>query len=760
MNKSLLTALALTLAAGGIGAHAIEVEEGQVEFGKRTFYGFFSRNNSYTNISGDVWGFTKQTFEAPYNNEMILQMNGQTAVYAAAAIDGVYYAMPYIFSSSMEQPTPLPMMEFNIHTGEWNYLGEWSEGLDEFFKPNDMTYDIKNDRLLAIGGAMQDYGLYEVDRTDGHLTRLSNVAAGGGVIACDAYGRLFSIGMDGWLYQWVYSNTSQTYRANQLVRVDGYTSMYSKQSMEFDHTTHKLYWAANCYNNPFNDKATSTRMIEITLPDKAPGANYTKNDKGYKVKYVGEVGYSGTFTGLYIPYTNGSFTAPGFATETAFTCSDDAKDVTLTFKAPTTTFAGETLDAISGYDIYRDGQRIDMVKTAIAPGAAGTYVDKDVTSGKHRYDVLFYNNNGDGPKNPIYAFAGFDRPAQVTDAAVKVGDDFKTTTITWTAPTHGYSGGTYDPAKTRYDIVRLPDNVKVATDLDKCTFNDNIRRLMRYSYRIIAKNESGETAVETADFVAGNPIEEFPLEAEFTNPTALKLQWTALDNNNDSYTWLFGSDLGHAVFGDYEMAGEYIISPTSVIASMIKDADEWLIAPPAVFEAGTDYKVSLKMRTLTPEIVKVYYGPRISPEGMTEIAEFTAQRPVYNETNQMLFQTYECDIPEAVKGTTACIAVQIATPVVREGDNAYYSYLQLGGLTIDEGKAAGIEDVTATAPANTISFNGEILTINGEFANAALYNINGARVMTIDTANTLLSGLAAGLYILNVDGRSFKLTCK
>ena len=56
-----------------------------------------------------------------------------------------------------------------------------------------------------------------------------------------------------------------------------------------------------------------------------------------------------------------------------------------------------------------------------------------------------------------------------------------------------------------------------------------------------------------------------------------------------------------------------------------------------------------------------------------------------------------------------------------------------------------------------MSLSGRTLTIYGEFNQAALYNLQGMRVATVNSAVVDLSGLAGGVYILNIDGKSFKL---
>ena len=42
------------------------------------------------------------------------------------------------------------MFSYNLYTGHVEEIGEWNTD-GSSFKPSDMTYDMKNDRILALG---------------------------------------------------------------------------------------------------------------------------------------------------------------------------------------------------------------------------------------------------------------------------------------------------------------------------------------------------------------------------------------------------------------------------------------------------------------------------------------------------------------------------------------------------------------------------------------------------------------------------------
>ncbi|MEZ3518985.1 MAG: T9SS type A sorting domain-containing protein [Muribaculaceae bacterium] len=744
MKKLLLPAVLLLGAITSQPAYAASVE-----YGDRPFYGFFLSNLYFTNASNGEYGFGRQTFNTIDQNELIHEMTGNVGLYACAAVDGIYYAIPYHFLSSMQEPAPLPMFSYNIYTGYVEEIGEWNiEGSS--FKPSDMTYDIKNDRLLALGyDPVNRSSIYEVDRTSGKFTKLVTLPDTGGVIACDAFGRVFVITVDGVLCQ---VDMDKNFSMTRLYTLP-YSQLSSNQSLEFDLTNNKLYWASNTSSNPIGDRGFDTHLLEITMPVISQDQNYDASGD-YSFQNIGKLGHQSRFQGMYIPYATGGFQAPGFATDITAVSSDDGMSCKIDFKAPLTTFGGEELTSLDGFDVYRNGERIYTGK-GLTPGAGASYNDAAIPApGEYRYDIICYSNiNGDGPKSPVFSYVGPDRPAAVSDISIDVADDFKTINLSWTAPAEGAQGGAFDPSTTTYDIIRLPDNVVVATDLTGTTYTDRLNRLLCYSYRVESKNAYGSSFAVSREFVAGSPVEDFPVEENFENKNALLLKWTPADNNADGMTWLFGTTLGQSVFGDYETTAEYIISPTSVDSSVL-DADEWLISPPIAF--GDDvYAIELQIRSLTPETFNIFTGNKNTVESMTDnVGGFELRAPEFNdEDGRMLFQKYTLTLPESIRNTVSCVGIQLATPLPA----SLNSYVQLGNIIIDTADVLSVKTFSSADKEVSISYDGAYIRVDGDFTAGSVYNANGMKMKDF-TGDTLeISDLAPGIYLLNIDGHSFKI---
>ena len=168
------------------------------------------------------------------------------------------------------------------------------------------------------------------------------------------------------------------------------------------------------------------------MPTISPDRDYTASGE-YRVREIGEIGYFARFQGMYIPYATGGL-APGFATDITTTSSPGGKSRKIDFKASLTTFGGEELESIDGFDIYRNGVRIHtqkglergrqlLLKTipCLTPGNTATTLSATATS------------MAAVSKSPAFAFVGFDRPAPVSGITVEVGDDFQSTSISWEA---------------------------------------------------------------------------------------------------------------------------------------------------------------------------------------------------------------------------------------------------------------------------------------------------------------------------------------
>ncbi len=125
--------------------------------------------------------------------------------------------------------------------------------------------------------------------------------------------------------------------------------------------------------------------------------------------------------------------------------------VTVSFTAPTTTTAGNTLGSISKMEVYRDKSLIKTF-TTVAPGDKMSFVDETVTAGDHTYMVVAYSGTGRGYEASESVFVGPGIPVSVTDL-VTTEISPGVVQLTWGAPKTDKNGNEIDPSLITYKVV-------------------------------------------------------------------------------------------------------------------------------------------------------------------------------------------------------------------------------------------------------------------------------------------------------------------
>lgn len=661
----------------------------------RQMYGYFNTNGTW----GGSYGFASFNLDKLASPELVYPYGDQISIYAGAAVDDVFYAYEYEYDSYMG-PANGDFISYDLTTGRLTKLGK--QGLaaqSSSFKPQDMTYDYSTGTMYAVGFNQGESALYEVSLSDGMLTKVATLQRTIGTIAADMDGTLYGAAHDGFIYKVNKADGSMI----KVVQT-GFGSLAYNQTMEFDHTTGLLYWGAGSADY---DRGAQTHMLCINIEDKS-------------FNILGNIGVNAQLQALYIPFAEGGDDAP--AAPSGFTVvpgEKGAMSALLTWQAPTESFGGEALaDAVTGYVIERNGEKI-----AELDGGATSYEDKGLDeSGEYTYAIYAKNSAGDGGKARRAAFVGNDRPGAVGDMTFTVGDACASATLSWSAPTEGFSGGYFSPDGVTYKVVRQPDNKVVAEGLTATTVTDkDFVRLGRYTYTIYACNGYGETPAAMPEaYVLGSAM-DVPFTQDFSNLTYFENQWMAYDANADAYSWTYTSEWGPLQFGDTAPCAEYIVNPG--IDNYGNDADEWLITPPTAFNASKSYKIKLKIRCISEEVIQLTSGANNVYATHEKFGEVKLQPAVNEAGDSYVYSDYEFDIP-AGTGGVRCIGLHLVSPYPADG----ISYLQIGGVTIEEGTASGI---TSVVPVEDVKADGNVFTVDG-------------RLVRTDGR---LDGLAGGIYI-------------
>ncbi len=511
---------------------------------------------------------------APFSPDAGAGSNDLNAVRSGVYHDGKYYALLSAFYTYDE--LPVAFVNFDLETGKYTVIRNMKNDT-EYGYWYEMTYDNKRNKCWAIGldpnGNMSVSSLYEVDLSNGTFTKVVELEAYFLTFACDYWGNLYGIrykaGEDGKTNEGSILSTIDPETGKILTSVElsnggnPYKADYA-QSMSFDYTTGKLWWLGMSYEG-------YQHLFDVNIE------NGELNDHG-------SFGLRDQGVALYVPYlTADNGDAPARVDDiTSLPADKGESKATITWKNPSKTWNGQSLKDLKDVKIYRDGTLIETVDCTGKEGSDMNFVDTNVPTGQHIYNLIPTNGSGNGVKDSIPCFVGKDVPGEVRNASVNANDDKTAVTITWSRPTEGANKGWYDENTTTYTLTRLPDSVKVAEKITATTFVDtNLADERLYSYLITASdNELGDGLTAKTDKVkAGHPYKT-PYNCGFDSDAEAD-PWTSIDVNHDGYDW------------GYLGGSWYLTKAMSLDQSPYNSSDDWLFSPKVALEKGKQYKVTV-----------------------------------------------------------------------------------------------------------------------------------------------------------------------
>ncbi len=594
MKKKLLFVLfaVLTLAVGATAATSSVIERTGKSIKKERTAPARQVAKANADKSPTVYGWLRYVEHAPSDQQygvcrfnagdpstvdVLFPFDAEHQACAGAAANGVYYVYRY---TPGDYAAPVDFGTVNLTTGAFTRIADYSR-LNALFA--DMTFDYSTQTMYALAnvGSSTVSTLVTVNLTNGDVQNVATLAEKFVALACSYDGQLYAIkGDDGYLYK--------INKTNGDLESIGYT--YEEpaeyfQSMEFDHSTETLYWAANTiYEEGF-----------LTVVNTADGNS----------ERTGTISENAQVVGLHIPFVRTADKAPAAIEGLTVTpAAEGALSATLSWTNPTQTYDKKGNTTITRVDIFRDNSLAGSVTDA-APGAQSSWTDANVpTSGRHEYKVFAVNAEGNGEPAEQTAYIGHDTPVAPTGATVSKIDD-TTLKVEWTAPTAGQNGGWIDQASLRYRVKRLTDGSMVAENLAATSCTDTVDKLNTYSYEIEAYTADGNGGKAKTNGVAAGPAITVPYTCSFKTDGDFGL-WTVIDANNDYYTWERETTLAAAKYyanEDYETS-----------------ADDWLISSPIVLNAGVQYRLRFNAKSYDesyPEHVAVYLGQGKTVEAMT-----------------------------------------------------------------------------------------------------------------------------------------------
>ena len=625
-----------------------------------------------TGWSSEYTAYGMYTFNAtsPISVNSIALNDDLQAVGGGALVDGVFHEVNYFSFWGM-----IFMTHYAFDTDTWEETV--SESVDDYAmlaKETAVAHDgtvygeFYSSNLDGLELGVADYNTM-TRTTIGSLTK-SYVALG---ITSDK--RIYGVASDGNLYKISADDATETLVGPTGLTIADASGSYYGQSGEIDFRTNIFYWAAI---NADGESALYT--VDLTTGAATKVSDFPAEEQIYA---------------LTVPDPAAVDDAPGLASDVELDFEGASLSGVVSFAAPAETYGGGELKGALAYYVVAGN---DTIATGVT--TAGAKVATNVTvpaDGTIKFKVTTANDFGSSPKATVTKYIGYDTPEAI--GSVTLNADAKTgdMKLTWTAPKVGKHNGYVGALK--YDVVRYPDSVTVATDLADTVFAEtlNATEAKAYSYGVVAINGAKRGDEATSNKAVLGPAIVPPYVNTLESDDAFDLL-TVIDANNDGRTWF--------LYNYNEGEGHARCQYNSSLA-----ADDWLLTPTLKLEAGKEYVVSFEAANYLsyyPERLEVKYGNGDDPTAYTgEIL------PATDLTSAVYTKYSKTIVPEADE------EVKIGFHGISDPD---MYYLLLDNIKVSEGSAITAPDSATAiavvagaqgAPTATVSFTLPTKTISG-----------------------------------------------
>lgn len=449
--------------------------------------------------------------------------------------------------------------------------------------PQDMAYDPTTGNV---------YGCFMNDNADGWVLGALNLETGERRLLKDldiiilsvgvnSKGEWYGVGYDGNFYRFDKETGDRT-----LIGSTGRRPMYSASGC-FDLQTDRFYW--ECIES--DSKAV---LYEI---DVNTGAS----------ERITSLAGNAEMVGMFIPIPEAADAAPTAVSDLTFDFPEGSLEGYVNFTMPEMQFDGKA--PLSG--TFTWSVSINERETATGSGQPGEKVSVPVSvpsPGFYRANVSTANEAGRSPLTMAEKWIGHDMPGSIENVSLVPGEGITEVVLTWDTPTETMNGGYVDPKGITYDIVRFPDEVKVATGLDETRFSEIIpepKNLTLYWYEItpVYQGAKGQPTI-SPQLPIGCAVP--PLYNYLADENDMAF-FQIIDANNDGETWTF-DPVHMAARIKYSLAENYTMP-----------MNDWLVTPRVKLQAGRMYRFALDAGcyfSYTPERLEVKMGTQATPEGM------------------------------------------------------------------------------------------------------------------------------------------------
>ena len=185
----------------------------------------------------------------------------------------------------------------------------------------------------------------------------------------------------------------------------------------------------------------------------------------------------------------GAPSAPDYITATPD--PSGALSCELQWYNPLLDFAGEILTELNEMILYR-GDEVIYTDSSPEIGAFATFTDNVSEPGMYDYYVHGINSAGEGPFALTEVWVGEDVPGIVTDLLLEIVDN--QAYITWTNPTTGLHGGSFNQPIIGYVIVRDDGEVFMLDGINT-EYTDSSVPIGPFVYSVMPYNSIGDGGI-------------------------------------------------------------------------------------------------------------------------------------------------------------------------------------------------------------------------------------------------------------------------
>ena len=485
---------------------------------------------------------------------------GKTSILTSGTYVGdEFIAYETVYYTNVLMPEAISVVDVN--TGEYKRKKTIESDGSTPLIIDEMTYDPKSDRIYAMHYDSENNttDIYEIDKTSLEIKKVARLDLAMYTLSADD-GFLYGVFYDGKSSKLAKIEESSIDAGKQTAKLQivspasgtGIAIGDYSQSMEFDKTTHRLWWVAQ----------TSDDSVFLVELDPQTGIAVSKKEiAGYP-----------QFLAMGIPYQFVPDAAPSYPRNFTVTVGEKgAMSANLSWTSPNENYRNGALNSLSGIKIYRNGELIKDISETATSGKAMTWTDTPTADGYYIYKVVPYNGEGDGVYKEDAAFVGEDLPGAPVD--VKLSAVGNKATISWKAPERGKQGGYFDASSLKYNVVRMPGNVTIASGISETSTKDEVTEPNGYSYTVTAVNSKGTGGTGTSNTQAFGPASSIPFTSSLQTQEDFN-RWTAVDRNKDNNTWSFKTSTETTTYDRNENA-----------------PDDWLYTPSLTFDKSKTYQI-------------------------------------------------------------------------------------------------------------------------------------------------------------------------